>query len=164
MSTVVGVFESKSQAERAVNKIREAGITNDKISIAAREENVRGEGGRARNNGEGGMLEQNLSDGTATGGTLGGLAGLMAGAGALAIPGVGPIIAAGPIAAGLSGAAAGGIAGGLVDFGIPRASGQEYEEEIKRGGLLAVVEADDSKVDDVASYMRHNGARKVEKH
>lgn len=163
MSTVVGVFDDRSQAEKAVNEIRKAGITDDKISIAAREEQVREKGRGDHENGD--MLRDNdMTTGATTGGTLGGLAGLLAGAGALAIPGVGPIIAAGPIAAGLSGAAAGGLAGGLVDLGIPREKGQEYEEEIKRGGLLAVVETDDNKVNDVASYMKRNGARKVEKH
>ena len=59
MSTVVGVFDDRRHAERAVNKIREAGITNDKISIAAKEEHVRGEGRRGRDNGDGGMMDQN---------------------------------------------------------------------------------------------------------
>jgi uncharacterized membrane protein len=160
MSTVVGIFNERSQAERAVNEIREAGITDDKISIAAKEDQLRGEG----NEDNEGAMGRNVATGATTGGSLGGLTGLLAGAGALAIPGVGPILAAGPIAAGLSGAAAGGVAGSLVDLGVPNEQGQEYEEEIKRGGLLAVVEADNNKVNDVASFMRRNGAKNVKTH
>jgi hypothetical protein len=109
-------------------------------------------------------MNQNLTNGTTTGGTLGGLAGILGGVGAMAIPGIGPILAAGPIAAGLTGAVTGGLAGGLVDLGIPEERGQYYEEEVKKGGILATVEADQDKINDVASYLRSSGARDVETH
>ncbi len=166
MSTVIGVFDDQNQAERTVNEIRKAGITDDKISIVAKKDQVQSEtdnrGNRSDNDNN--YLNQNLTTGTTTGGSLGGLAGLLGGAGALAIPGVGPILAAGPIAAGLTGAVTGGLAGGLVDLGIPQQRGQYFEEEVKKGGILASVEADQSKINDVASYMRRNGARDVETH
>lgn len=159
MSTVIGVFENKESAESALNQIRNAGITDEKISMVAKEDQVRN-----NNENEGGYMEQNLSDGAATGGALGGIAGLIAGAGALAIPGIGPIIAAGPIAAGLTGVAAGGIAGGLVDMGIPQERGDYYEGEIKKGKIVAAVEADEDKIDEVSSVLKENGARDVENH
>ncbi|MFW6270817.1 MAG: general stress protein, partial [Bacillota bacterium] len=130
MANVIGIFDDREHAENAVNEIREAGITDDKISIVAKEDTIQSEG---EGEGEG----EDLTTGAPTGGALGGIAGLMAGAGALTIPGVGPILAAGPLAAGLSGVAAGGLAGSLVDLGIDRERGQYYEDEVKRGGILA---------------------------
>ncbi|SDB98236.1 MULTISPECIES: general stress protein [unclassified Candidatus Frackibacter] len=131
-------------------------------SVYNREGNYATEGNQA----ETGMTfeDQNLTDGTATGGTLGGLAGLVAGAGALAIPGIGPIIAAGPIAAGLSGAVTGGLAGALVDYGIPKEVGQNYEDHIRRGNMLAIFEGAESEEDtaEVAAIMQRNGAVDVE--
>lgn len=169
MATIVGVFNNQDQAEKAVNEIRRAGITDDKISIVAKKDRINREdrGGDVEVGETGAEMsyaDQDLTTGATTGGVLGGAAGLLAGAGALAIPGLGPIIAMGPIAAGLSGAATGGLAGSLVDLGIPRSRGEHYEEEVKKGGILAVVEADQSKINDVANYMRKNGARGVETH
>ena len=163
MSTVIGVFDNESQAERAVNEIKQEGIGQNSISIVAPEnsmqqqttdQNLKSEQQRG----------QNLTDGAVTGGALGGLAGLVAGAGALTIPGIGPIIAAGPIAAGLSGVAAGGLAGSLVDLGIDENRGQYYEQQVQQGGILATIEASDNETDNIADYMRQNGARDVEVH
>ena len=157
MPTVIGVFDDRNQAERAVNEIKDAGVSKDEISIVAKEESI---GNNNNDEGQG----QDLTTGTATGGTLGGLAGLLAGAGALAIPGIGPILAIGPIAAGLTGAAAGGLAGSLVDLGIPQDRGDYYENEVKKGSILAAVKSDQDKINDVASHFRSNGARDVETH
>ena len=156
MSTVIGVFDNQRNAENAVDEIRDAGITDDNISIIAKEDQIQHEGGRGNND--------DLADGAATGGAIGGLAGILAGAGALTIPGVGPIIAAGPLAAGLTGIAAGGLAGTLVDMGIDEERGQHYEKEVEQGNILATVEVNQGQADDVASYLRSNGAREVETH
>ena len=111
------------------------------------------------------MGAADVSEGTTWGGALGGLTGLLAGAGALAIPGIGPIIAAGPLAATLSGAVAGGVAGGLIDLGIPEDRGRYYEEEVKRGKILAVIESDDdNKLEDAVDVLREYGANDVETH
>ncbi len=158
MSTVIGVFDDRSQAENSMNEIRNAGITEDEISVIAKEGIVRGD--EDENNG----ITGGISRGATTGGTIGGLAGLIAGAGALTIPGIGPIVAAGPIAAGLTGVAAGGITGSLVDMGIPEDRGEYYENEVKKGSIIATVEADRAKVNEVASFMRKNQARDVEIH
>jgi uncharacterized membrane protein len=158
--TVIGVFNSKEQAEKAVSNLRESGFDTNEVSIVAKND----EQGQ-NNDGNGttmGMGE--ISDGTATGGVLGGLAGLAMGAGALAIPGLGPIIAAGPIAGLLSGAATGGVAGGLLDWGIPEQRGQYYEGEVKKGGILAAVRTHEQKIDKAADIFRQNGAKDVETH
>ena len=184
--TVVGVFGSKSQAEKAVSELRERGYSGQ-ISILARgseaEKNptdevknrvtLRGDvhenpvdsaavedaarGAETGNN-------QTVMDGAGWGAGLGGAAGLLAGAGFLAVPGVGPILAAGPIAAALTGAATGGIAGGLLDYGIPDDRGRAYEGELRSGRILTIVKTDAQKAEEAAQILRRNGASAVETH
>jgi len=148
--TVIGVFNSRDQAEKAVSDLRNKGFENE-ISIVAKDES-------------GGARGDSITDGTTTGGVLGGIAGLAIGAGALAIPGLGPIIAAGPIAGLLSGAATGGIAGGLTDWGIPEERGKYYEGKVKEGNIIAAVKTDDNKIDSAAGVLRNYGAQDVETH
>lgn len=161
--TVIGVFRSRDQAERALEELNREGFNENEISMIARDE--RGEGGRGRERRGGqGFRDQDVSEGVATGGAIGGVGGLLASAGALAIPGIGPVLALGPLAATLSGVVAGGVAGGLVDWGIPEERGRHYEEEVKRGKVLAAVRAADRKVDRAAEVLRRNGANDVETH
>ncbi len=162
--TVLGVFDSNDQAERAVDELQRQGFKTDEISIVARESTARDgrEGGRGTRGREDDM--GSLSGGIATGGALGGAAGLLASMGALAIPGIGPIVAAGPIAAVLGGAATGGLAGGLIDWGIPEESGQRYQERVKEGKIVAMVRSSDDKVEEAANIFRRHGARDVETH
>jgi hypothetical protein len=166
VKTVIGVFDSKEQAEKAVSQMRNSGFDTNEISIVAK--GAKGEAGRGGNgdndDGDGNLGMDTVADGTTTGGVLGGLAGLALGAGALAVPGLGPIIAAGPIAGLISGAATGGVAGGLIDWGIPEERGRYYEGEVKKGRILAVVRAHEQKVGNAATIMRKNGAKDVETH
>ena len=108
----------------------------------------------------GANTDSNL-DGITTGGVLGGVAGLAVGAGALFIPGIGPLIAAGPIAGLLSGAVTGGIAGGLIDWGIPAEESHHYEEDVKQGKTLVAVHSSGPKLDDAAHVLRQHGAHDV---
>ncbi len=153
---VIGVFADKRQAEQAINALRRQGFTTEEINIVAKKG---GQGDKGD-----GYVEDDITDGALTGGTLGGIGGLILGAGALAIPGIGPIIAAGPIAAALGGAVAGGVAGGLIDWGIPAEASQRYEQEVAQGGVLAIINTTGQKVDQAAQILRQNGARDVESH
>jgi len=157
VKTVVGVFDSHDQAEKAVAELRQSGFDTNEISIVAKEQH----GQDAQGDTTMGMSMGTVTDGTTTGGVLGGLAGLALGAGALAIPGLGPVVAAGPIAGMLSGAATGGIAGGLIDWGIPEEQGRKYEQEVKQGKILAAVRAHEEKIEAAAEIFRRNGARDV---
>lgn len=164
MATVVGVFSNRQDAEKAVKALRDQGFEKE-ISIAAKDDR-QGQGrGRGQSDmeagNEAGMGMGNVSDGTAWGGALGGVTGLLAGVGALAIPGIGPIVAAGPLAAALTGAVAGGVAGGLLDMGIPEQEGKGYEEDIKQGRVLAIVEADGTRADTAEDLFREMGADRV---
>lgn len=153
--TVAGTFASRDQAEQAVSDLRGQGFDQE-ISVLAKDDKQAGNTRMGRDDG--------ISDGATTGGVLGGIAGLAAGAGALAIPGVGPLLAAGPIAGLLSGAAAGGIAGGLVDFGIPEAEGRKYEEKIKQGHVLVAVKSDENRANQAAETLRKYRAENVKVH
>ncbi len=161
--TVVGVFKSKDQADRAVEDLKSAGVSKDDISIVTKDD-AKGRQGGGGGGAQMGVAGQDVSEGVAWGGGLGGLAGILAGAGALAIPGVGPILAAGPLAAVLTGAVTGGLAGGLVDYGIPEQRGKEYEKRVKEGNVLTVVECSDDKVSEVEDILRRSGGEDVESH
>ena len=156
VKSVIGVFNSHDKAEQAVNALRAQGFTTEEINIVSKNKRQQGR--------ESEYVEDDITDGALTGGTLGGIGGLLLGAGALAIPGVGPVLAAGPIAAALSGAVAGGIAGGLIDWGIPAEVGKRYEEQVKQGGILAIIRSDAAKSDQAAQILRQNGAKDVETH
>lgn len=158
--TVLGVFDGVDQAERAADELQKRGFGSDEISIVAKESVSRGGGDRGRGRG----MNTSLTQGVTTGGAIGGAAGLLAGVGALAIPGIGPILAAGPIAATLTGAVTGGLAGGLIDWGIPEETGRKYEERVKEGKIVAAVKTDDDKVQDAGDILRRNGASDVETH
>lgn len=159
--TVIATFNSRDSAERAVNDLRGKGFDRD-ISVLAKGEKI-GEGDANKFNTKftGG---DPVTNGISTGGTLGGLVGLAAGAGALAIPGIGPLVAAGPIAGLLSGAATGGIAGGLADYGIPKERGRFFEDRIKQGDILVTVRCDDTKAEEASKILSQYGGKDVEIH
>ncbi len=161
VKTVIGVFNNREQAEKAISQLRDSGFDTNEISILAK-----GRGKKGGDEEEGGAVLDmgTATDGATTGGVLGGIAGLALGAGALAIPGLGPIIAAGPIAGLLSGAATGGIAGGLIDWGIPEQRGRYYEGEVKKGRVLAAVRTHEQKIKSAVNIMRQNGAKDIETH
>jgi hypothetical protein len=110
---------------------------------------------------------QRPAKGAVAGAVVGGGAGLAASLAGLAIPGIGPIIAAGPIVATLAGAGtgavAGGLIGGLVDLGVPETDAEYYAEAVRRGGALVTVRADESRAEEAADIMRSRGAVDIER-
>lgn len=159
--TVVAYYNSRDDAEQSVRALREKGFGDNEISILARDENKsRGDSQSEEMSYE----DQNLTDGTITGGALGGLAGLAMGAGALLIPGFGPIIAAGPLAGVLTGALTGGVAGGLVDYGIPEESSEKYEKHLQEGKVIAIIKTDEDRAVEAMKIMDHTGGREIEMH
>jgi uncharacterized membrane protein len=156
--TVVGVFDRVDYAEKAAREIQEQGLRTDDISILVKNEDQAGEGNKK------GMVNDNISNGTVTGGIIGGLAGLLIGAGLVAIPGLGIIAAAGPIAGLIGGAATGGIVGGLVDLGIPEEESKRYESDVREGKVVFSMKTDEDKVESVRSILQANGAERVNTH
>lgn len=152
--TVLGVFERREAAEKAVEELQREGFSGENVSVVGKRD-----GGGEGQGGEGGM---NLGRGTTWGAGVGAAAGLLATAGALTIPGIGPLVALGPLATTLGGAATGGVAGALVDWGIPENRGREVEERIREGRYVALVKAN-GKADKAEDVLRRTGAREVEK-
>ena len=160
--TVVAIFDNQSHAEKAARQIKDQGLRTDDISIIAKQDDDRGTGNTAEMRTGAGPRNDNISDGVVSGGVLGGLAGLLIGAGSMVIPGLGIIAAAGPITGLIGGAVTGGIVGGLVDLGIPEQRSRQYETDIKAGKILFSMKTDEDKVDHVASILRNNGAVSVD--
>lgn len=153
--TVVALFDDISTAEKAVQELENLGFSRDNISLMAA--NRRGDDGGAST----GSAADGAAAGAGIGAVLGGLAGLLVGIGALAIPGIGPIIAAGPLAAALGGAgigaAAGGVIGALVDAGVPEPEAQYYAEGVRRGGTLVTVRASEGMADRATNILNRYG-------
>ena len=158
MKSVIGTYGDRSEAERALDALKNGGFNDREISLVAKGEYSEGDGENA------GEESMGMSSGAITGGAIGGVAGLLAGAGLLAIPGIGPLVAMGPLAATLGGAAAGGIAGGLIDAGIPEDRGQYYENEVRSGRFLVMVQSGEDRIEDAAGILRKTGAKDVEVH
>lgn len=152
---VVGIFADLTAAEEAVTQLRGSGFTTEEINIVSKDP------GHTMTNASG---NDSVMDGTMTGGAIGGIGGLLLSAGALTIPGLGPIMAAGPIAATIAGAIGGGITGGLIDWGIPSDKSEEYSNEVSSGNTLAVIKAPQNKVAQVVQILTENGANNVETH
>jgi uncharacterized membrane protein len=138
---IVGVFRTEQEAINAVDALKRQGYRSEDISIVAQNK----DDVAAVEKETGTKAPEGLATGAATGGVLGGVAGLLAGVGLLAIPGVGPILAAGPIAATLTGlavgAGAGGLVGGLIGLGIPEEEANRYNDYVKEGNILVLVDS-----------------------
>jgi hypothetical protein len=143
-TAVFGIYKSTVQAELAVDRILKAGFSNNDISVLLPDARSSKEFAHEKNT----KAPEGTTTGVTTGGVVGGALGLLAGIGALAIPGVGPFIAAGPIMGALAGlgvgGAVGGLIGALVGMGIPEYEAKRYEGRIKDGGVLLSVHCDTS--------------------
>jgi hypothetical protein len=141
---VIGIVDSEGEAENLLQRLRQDGFSSSEISAIFPDK--RGTRDFAHEHHT--KAPEGAVAGAAGGGLLGGTLGLLAGIGALAIPGLGPFIAAGPLMAALSGAAAGaavgGIAGALVGLGIPEIEAKMYEGKLRSGNILLAVHVDDS--------------------
>jgi hypothetical protein len=143
-TSVFGIFDDRVQAEHGVDKLLESGYRNEDIS-ALLPENV---GTKDFAHEKHTKAPEGTTTGVVAGGTIGGTLGLLAGIGAIAIPGIGPFIAAGPIMGALAGIGSGGVVGGLigalVGMGIPEYEAKRYEGLVKEGGVLVSVHCDNS--------------------
>lgn len=142
--SVFCIATSREQANRIVDQLRSASFSNNDISVLFPDKDTTRDFAHEKNT----KAPEGAAAGAGTGGVIGGAIGWIAGIGALAIPGVGPFIAAGPIMAALGGAAigaaAGGIAGGLIGLGIPELEAKRYEGKVKAGNLLISVHTENS--------------------
>jgi hypothetical protein len=138
------IARTEAQAIAIVERLRAAGFSSDDISVLCPDKAGTQDFAHEQHT----KAPEGAATGAGTGGVLGGAMGWLVGIGALAIPGLGPFIAAGPILAALSGAAAGaalgGITGALIGMGMPEYEAKRYEGKLQEGNLLISVHADDS--------------------
>jgi hypothetical protein len=143
-TAVFGIYPSVMAAESAVDALVNAGFSNNAISVLLPDTQGTKDFAHEKHT----KAPEGTTTGVAAGGVVGGTLGLLAGIGALAIPGVGPFIAAGPIMGGLAGlgvgGAVGGLVGALVGMGIPEYEAKRYEGHLKGGGVLLSVHCDTS--------------------
>ena len=143
--SVFCIASSRTQADQIVGQLKSSNFSNNDISVLFPDKETTRDFAHEKNT----KAPEGAVAGASTGGVIGGALGWIAGIGALAIPGVGPFIAAGPIMAALSGiaigAAVGGIAGGLIGLGIPEIEAKRYEGKVKAGNILLSVHTEDSK-------------------
>jgi hypothetical protein len=161
-TSVFGIYSSVTQAERAVDALINGGFTNSDVSVLMSDNQGSKDFAHEKNT----KLPEGTTTGVAAGGVIGGTLGLLAGIGALAIPGVGPLIAAGPIMGALAGlgvgGAVGGIVGALVGMGIPEYEAKRYEGRIKEGGVLLSAHCDTSEqIDRAKAILKQTGATDI---
>ena len=141
---VFGLVDSETQAERIVDNLKVAGFSNNDISVLFPDK----AGTRDFAHEKATKAPEGAAAGAGTGTVVGGVLGWLVGVGSLAIPGVGPLIAAGPIMAALAGAgvgaAVGGLSGALIGMGIPEYEAKQYEGKIKQGNILISVHSENS--------------------
>lgn len=142
--SVFCIATSEVQANRIVESLQENGFSSSDISVLLPDSSGKGDFGHVKST----KASEGIATGATTGGIAGGAIGLLAGIGALAIPGLGAFIAAGPILAALSGAAVGattgGIVGGLIGLGIPEIEAKRYEDKLRTGNYLISAHAETS--------------------
>jgi hypothetical protein len=179
METIVGLFHNHHDADRALDALEDAGLTRDVLSVVAQEgvvdvDEIDDDGTIYDDDDDNIDAGEGAAIGAAEGGIIGGLAGLLAGIGAIAIPGVGPVIAAGSLATALaatiggaavgagSGALTGGLVGALIDAGVPDEHAHTYAEGVRRGGVLVTVHAQGQHAGIAKNIMHNAGAVDVD--
>ena len=161
-TAVFGIYHTGAQAERSVDDLLAAGFRNDDISVLLPDHASTKDFAHEKNT----KAPEGTAVGVSAGGVLGGALGLLVGMGALAIPGIGPFVAAGPIMAALAGLGAGGAIGGfigaLVGMGIPEYEAKRYEGHMKEGGILLSVHCETKEmVTKAEELLRQTGAQEI---
>jgi hypothetical protein len=161
-TAVFGIYATVALAETAADRLIASGFSNQDVSVLMSDN----EGSRQFATEKNTKAPEGTTTGVTTGGIIGGTLGILAGIGTLAIPGVGPLIAAGPIMAGLAGlgigGAVGGVVGALVGMGIPEYEAKRYEGRVKNGGVLLSAHCDTSdEVSRAKEVLKATGAEDI---
>jgi len=162
--TIGALFDTRSQAEDAINALKARGFRGDQIGIAMRDRNAQGQ--LVEDTGT--KAAEGATTGAVSGGVLGGIVGFLVGVGALVIPGVGPIISAGILTTAFGtagatalagagiGAATGGVVGGLIGLGIPETEAKYFDTGVRTGRVLVTVNAA-GRINDVVQVLQQYG-------
>ncbi|HZG51266.1 MAG TPA: YsnF/AvaK domain-containing protein, partial [Pyrinomonadaceae bacterium] len=168
--TVIGLFDNRAEAQSVVQELVNEGFQRDDIRVMSKKL----EGQDAREGEKVAYVEEDgdeqikdMAMGAGTGAAIGGLAGLLLSLTAVAIPGIGPVLAAGPLAAIIAGAGIGATAGGLISgltrLGVPEEDANYYAEGVRRGGTLVSVDAADERAEGAVAIMKRHGAVEIDK-
>jgi uncharacterized protein (TIGR02271 family) len=168
--TVIGLFDNRAEAQGVVQELLAEGFRRDDISVMSKKaEGTQGKQGEtvAYVEEDGDEQVKDMAWGAGTGAAIGGLAGLLLSLTSLAIPGIGPVLAAGPLAAVIAGAGIGATAGGLISgltrLGVPEEDANYYAEGVRRGGTLISVDASDDRAERAVAIMKQHGAVEIDK-
>ncbi|HEX8129130.1 MAG TPA: DUF2382 domain-containing protein [Pyrinomonadaceae bacterium] len=168
--TVIGLFDNRAEAQSVVQALVSEGFRRDDISVMSKknEETDKRPGETVAYVEEDGEEQiKDMAMGAGTGAAIGGLAGLLLSLTSLAIPGIGPVLAAGPLAAIIAGAGIGATAGGLISgltrLGVPEEDANYYAEGVRRGGTLISVDASDEQAERAVAIMKQHGAVEIDK-
>jgi uncharacterized membrane protein len=161
----IGAFRTVGETERALQRLQDAGIDMNRVTVIAPDTDARTIDTDVEVESHGNKADEGATAGAVTGGALGSLTGLLVGLGALAIPGIGPILLAGAGATALAttlagtaiGAAAGGIIGGLIGLGIPEDQAKIYNDHLKDGHYLILVTGAPGIIDKAETIVRSEG-------
>ncbi len=161
-TSVYGIYATRQDAEVAIDSMRASGFSAQDISVLFPDNEGTKDIGHEKHT----KAPEKATAGAAIAGIAGGTIGWLVGIGALAIPGVGPLVAAGPIMAALAGLGAGsvvgGLAGALIGMGIPEYEAKRYEGRIRKGGILLSVHCDnDLMIGRAKEMLRHTGAEDI---
>jgi hypothetical protein len=164
----VGVFPHRRNAEAAIHELRNAGFPMDRLSVVGKhsgDDSIAGV--EMHDRATGNKADEGAKGGAAAGAALGGLGGLLVGLGALAIPGIGPVIAGGALATALAttaaggaiGAAAGGLTGALIGLGIPEERARFYNDRVNRGDYLVMLDGDEAELRGYEPILARHGVQ-----
>ncbi|MFH5836930.1 general stress protein [Proteiniclasticum sp. C24MP] len=152
MKRIAGIFSTEVNALRAIDRLRADGYRDEEISVITSDKENYDRLSRVVGDdlmSDTDITAENAGEKAASGSVMGGIGGFLLGLGAMAIPGAGPVLAAGPIAGAITGAVAGGTIGGvaglLTDYGIPEEEAKLYEERITEGDIMVLVDDDDER-------------------
>ncbi len=163
-----GLYYSRDEAEAAVRALKDAGFDMDRVSVIAKDaDKVAGEETTEE---VGNKADEGAAAGALTGGALGGITGLLVGLGALAIPGIGPILLAGAEATAIAttlagagiGAVTGGLVGALIGLGIPEEKAKIYSDRVAKGSFLVMVTGSAAEIARAESIMRRHGVEEFD--
>jgi uncharacterized membrane protein len=163
MRTVVGLFDSRSGAESAINRLLGDGVDRDSISIAMKD--AREASSLSDDTGTNDLSAEGATAGVVSGAGLGALVGIALVGSSVLLPGLGTFLIGGPIAAALTGAgigaASGGLIGGLIGAGIPEEEAEHYHAGIERGGIFVSANVADSKVAEARRIFDEEGSART---
>lgn len=166
MQNVIGMFDTRPEAEAAIHRLNRIGINSDSISVAIKDTRSHGDSGLAGLTGVHDLTEEGTAVGAVSGAAVGTLVGLLVAGSTFMLPGIGTLLIAGPLVSALTGAgvgaASGGVLGALVGSGIPEPEATEYLAGVEAGRVIVAAHVDEDRAAEVRRIFDEEGARRTQ--